>query len=67
MAKKSAMRRKKAAKSRRSMKRQDLKFQASLDASYGLTGGELFNMVRSYGGSKREASSIVGKMFGRRR
>ena len=67
MAKKSAMRRKKAAKSQRSMKRQGLKFQASLDASYGLTGGELFNMVRSYGGSKREASSIVGKMFGRRR
>lgn len=63
MVKKSAMRRRKGAKSRRLLKRQDLKFQAVLDASYGLNRGELFNMIRSYGGSKREASSITNKMF----
>jgi len=67
MAKKGKARRQQRAKAARRAKRDDLKFQASLDASYGVGRGELFNMVRSYGGSKRDASSIVSQMFRGRR
>ena len=65
--KKSKARRRKARKARARMKDDDLKFQLSLDASYGLTRGELTNMARSYGASKRKSKSYARKLRPRRR
>ena len=42
----------------------DMKFQLSLDSSYGLTKSELFRTSRSYGTSKRKSRSMVSKIFG---
>lgn len=60
--KKSKARRKRMKKSAARRKDDDLKFQLSLDASYGLTRGELRNMARSYGASKRKARSYSRKL-----
>ena len=62
MVKKGKARRRKATKNRMKMKGDDIKFQLSLDASYGLNRKELRNSARSYGASKRKARSYSRKL-----
>ena len=63
--KKSKARRVKARKAKARRKDEDIKFQLSLDASYGLNRKELKNMARSYGASKRKSRSYAKKLRGR--
>ena len=57
MARKKSLRRKQASKKKARIKADDIKFQLSLDATYGLSRRSLFNMARSYGASKKKARS----------
>ena len=67
MVKKSKIRRRKKASKVRKADTEDLKFQLSLDSTYGLSRGELRNTARSYGASKKLSSRLSKQLTKNRR